>query len=277
MLYMSAIWPVGKGVLGLNTADGRTAVNFTWMIDIVCAVTAVSRNSTCSHFSAILFSDFASVTGHIMAGIIRDCSWHTILYSIFIVSALFLLKFCSVWRHFLAFTDCLSHHDACRPKGVPPAGSLVVSAYRSCTIGVVRSVSTVSLVGWPVIGLSVLVADSTASFSKLLEALGPQKALPCARPHRLTNRSSKSAQPFLRGAMTRNEQKKRKPTESLYVDPLWAGPLWSADDEFWPMRFPPNVMNCVELGFDRSRGFGSAWCQFWPICHWQIDPSLHHS
>jgi hypothetical protein len=28
---------------------------------------------------------------------------------------------------------------------------------------------------------------------------------------------------------------------------------------------PPNLMNCVEFGFDRSRGFGSAKGQFWPI------------
>jgi hypothetical protein len=27
----------------------------------------------------------------------------------------------------------------------------------------------------------------------------------------------------------------------------------------------PNVMNCVEFGFDLSRGFGSAKGQFWPI------------
>jgi hypothetical protein len=27
----------------------------------------------------------------------------------------------------------------------------------------------------------------------------------------------------------------------------------------------PNIMNCVEFGFDRSRGFGSARGQFWPI------------
>jgi hypothetical protein len=59
----------------------------------------------------------------------------------------------------------------------------------------------------------------------------PQKALPCARPRRLTYRSSKSAEPFLLGAVTRNEQnkkkkkKKKKLTETLYVDPLWAGPL----------------------------------------------------
>jgi hypothetical protein len=26
----------------------------------------------------------------------------------------------------------------------------------------------------------------------------------------------------------------------------------------------PNVMNCVEFGFDRSRGFGSARGHFWP-------------
>jgi hypothetical protein len=28
---------------------------------------------------------------------------------------------------------------------------------------------------------------------------------------------------------------------------------------------PLNVMNCAEFGFDRSRGFGSARGQFWPI------------
>jgi hypothetical protein len=27
---------------------------------------------------------------------------------------------------------------------------------------------------------------------------------------------------------------------------------------------PPNVMNFVEFGFDRSGGFGSARVQFWP-------------
>jgi hypothetical protein len=58
---------------------------------------------------------------------------------------------------------------------------------------------------------------------KLLEALGYLKALPCARPRRLTQRSSKSAEPFLLGALTRNEQNKKrkeeKLTESLYVDP----------------------------------------------------------
>jgi hypothetical protein len=31
------------------------------------------------------------------------------------------------------------------------------------------------------------------------------------------------------------------------------------------MRSSPNVMSCVEFGFDRSRGFGSARGQFWPI------------
>jgi hypothetical protein len=31
------------------------------------------------------------------------------------------------------------------------------------------------------------------------------------------------------------------------------------------MRSSPNVMNCVEFGFDRSRGFGSVRGQFWPI------------
>jgi hypothetical protein len=31
------------------------------------------------------------------------------------------------------------------------------------------------------------------------------------------------------------------------------------------LRVPPNVMICVEFGFDRSRGFGSARGQFWPI------------
>jgi hypothetical protein len=28
---------------------------------------------------------------------------------------------------------------------------------------------------------------------------------------------------------------------------------------------PPNVMNCVEFSFDRSKGFGSARGQVWPI------------
>jgi hypothetical protein len=41
----------------------------------------------------------------------------------------------------------------------------------------------------------------------------PQKALSCARPHRLTYRSSKSAEPFLLGAVTRNEQNKKKEKE----------------------------------------------------------------
>jgi hypothetical protein len=27
---------------------------------------------------------------------------------------------------------------------------------------------------------------------------------------------------------------------------------------------PQRIMNCVEFGFDRSRGFGSARGQFWP-------------
>jgi hypothetical protein len=47
----------------------------------------------------------------------------------------------------------------------------------------------------------------------------PKKALPGARPRLLTYRSSKSAEPVLLGAVTRNEQNK-KLTESLYVDPL---------------------------------------------------------
>jgi hypothetical protein len=58
--------------------------------------------------------------------------------------------------------------------------------------------------------------------------LGPQKALPCARLRLLAYRSSKSAKPFLLGAVTRNEQnkkRKKKLAETLYVDPLWAGPL----------------------------------------------------
>jgi hypothetical protein len=29
-------------------------------------------------------------------------------------------------------------------------------------------------------------------------------------------------------------------------------------------RILPNVINCVEFGFDRSRGFGSVRGQFWP-------------
>jgi hypothetical protein len=45
---------------------------------------------------------------------------------------------------------------------------------------------------------------------KFSEALGPQKALSRARPRLLTYRSSKSAEPFLLGAVTSNEQNKKK-------------------------------------------------------------------
>jgi hypothetical protein len=52
----------------------------------------------------------------------------------------------------------------------------------------------------------------------------------------LKYRSSKSAEPFLLGAVTRIEQnkkeKKKKLTQNLYVGPLRAVPLSSADDEF---------------------------------------------
>ena len=34
---------------------------------------------------------------------------------------------------------------------------------------------------------------------------------------------------------------------------------------FGPWGVPPNVMNCVEFGFDRWRGFGSVGGPFWPI------------
>jgi hypothetical protein len=34
---------------------------------------------------------------------------------------------------------------------------------------------------------------------------------------------------------------------------------------FGPRGVPLNVMNCVEFGFDQSRGFGSARGQFWHI------------
>jgi hypothetical protein len=54
---------------------------------------------------------------------------------------------------------------------------------------------------------------------------------------------------------------------------LWAGPHWSADDEFWLMRSSPNVMNCVEFGFNRPRGFGSVRGQFWRIAiDWPTRP-----
>jgi hypothetical protein len=70
-------------------------------------------------------------------------------------------------------------------------------------------------------------------------------------------RSSKSAEPFLLGAVTRNEQNKKnkeKLTQSLYVDPLWAGLFDRLMMSFCLRGVPPIVMNCVAFGFDRSRG-----------------------
>jgi hypothetical protein len=63
--------------------------------------------------------------------------------------------------------------------------------------------------------------------------------------------SSKSAQSFLLGAAARNEQKKTESLGLLYVDPLWAGPLHRLMMSFVSWGVSPNVMNCVEFGFDR--------------------------
>jgi hypothetical protein len=63
----------------------------------------------------------------------------------------------------------------------------------------------------------------------------------------------------------RVDKKRKKTKTSLYVDILWAGPLQTADDDFWPLSSSPNVMNCVELGSDQSRGFRYFRGLFWPI------------
>jgi hypothetical protein len=43
------------------------------------------------------------------------------------------------------------------------------------------------------------------------------------------------------------------------------GPLDWLMMSFGSSGFFPNIMNCVEFGFDRSRGFESVGGQFWPI------------
>jgi hypothetical protein len=48
-----------------------------------------------------------------------------------------------------------------------------------------------------------------------------QRMLPCVKPRCLTERSSKSAEPFLLGAMTRNEKR----TNRKLMLPLGARPL----------------------------------------------------
>jgi hypothetical protein len=61
-------------------------------------------------------------------------------------------------------------------------------------------------IGGPILG-GFGENDPLRSFCRSCE---PQKAPPCARPRRLTYRSSKSAKPFLQAAWPRNEQNKKK-------------------------------------------------------------------
>jgi hypothetical protein len=62
----------------------------------------------------------------------------------------------------------------------------------------------------------------------------------------------------------RNNKKGKKLTETLYVDPLWAGPLWSADDDLWPVRSSfERIITWVEFIIDWSKGFGCVRGQFW--------------
>ena len=51
------------------------------------------------------------------------------------------------------------------------------------------------------------------------------------------------------------------------------GPFDRLMMSFGPWRVPPNVMNCVEFGFDRWRVFGPVGGRFWPIAiHWPTRP-----
>jgi hypothetical protein len=61
--------------------------------------------------------------------------------------------------------------------------------------------------------------------------------------------------------------------ESLYVDPSWARPLWSAYDEFCPWGVPRDVINWVEFGFHWWSSFGSVVS---PIRPTATDPFLRH-
>jgi hypothetical protein len=60
----------------------------------------------------------------------------------------------------------------------------------------------------PIHGSNLGVLGENEPFGSFWKGWDPQKALPCARQRRLTYRSSKSAEPFLLGAVTRNEQNK---------------------------------------------------------------------
>jgi hypothetical protein len=82
-----------------------------------------------------------------------------------------------------------------------------------------------------------------------------KKVLFCIRSRRLTYRSSESAEPFSLGAVTWNEQNKKrskeKLTERVDVASSWLGPCSSDDDKLDPMRRTPD---CSEL------------CKFWFSC-----------
>jgi hypothetical protein len=76
----------------------------------------------------------------------------------------------------------------------------------------------------PISGPNLGVLGENEPLGSFWKGWDPQKALHCTRPRRLRYRLSKSAEPCLLGAVTRNEKIKNL-TETLYVDPLWAGPL----------------------------------------------------
>ena len=100
----------------------------------------------------------------------------------------------------------------------------------------------------------------------------PQKAPPCARPRRLTYRSSKLAQPFLQGAEPRNEQNKKiKTSRNLKWWPFLGriqliGWWWVLDLE----EFARTLWIVQSL----VKGFRICWGPSLAFCHSLTDPSL---
>jgi hypothetical protein len=69
-----------------------------------------------------------------------------------------------------------------------------------------------------------------------VEALWPATVSPSMKTRRLTYRSSKSAEPFSLGAISRDERYKNKLTAVVYVAPSWVDCWWLAVDKLYQDR-----------------------------------------
>jgi hypothetical protein len=111
------------------------------------------------------------------------------------------------------------------------------------------------------------------TLGRFLKCWDPQKALRCARARRLTYRSRQNRPRHFCWVRWQETNKRKKNNTKLMLTLCGRGPFNRLMMSFGRWGVHSNSMNCVEFGFDRSRGFGSVRDQFWPIAiDWPIRP-----